>query len=98
MYSSEEQHRPLSYRVVHDNLPIFLANKRLFEMINTKYPDIIQQCSDSLRNPSQGERLTTFFALSHFSKTLAQTQIDLIIWSLVAKFLRMGQIQGLNEK
>ncbi|MFA7069898.1 MAG: type V CRISPR-associated protein Cas12a/Cpf1 [Sulfurimonas sp.] len=98
IYSPEAKHSSIGYRVIHENLPIFLTNKKAFLAINSNYPQIAQEAQSSLLEHLNGGIVEDMFANDYFSFTLIQTYIDIYNTMLGGKTLADGtKIQGLNE-
>ncbi|MCK9256617.1 MAG: type V CRISPR-associated protein Cas12a/Cpf1 [Sulfurospirillaceae bacterium] len=98
IYSDKAQHSSIGYRVIHENLSIFLSNKRAFESIQQNFPEIAQTAQNSLLEHLEGGVVEDMFGLDYFSRTLTQTYIDIYNTMLGGKVLKDGtKIQGLNE-
>lgn len=99
MYTDKEQHSSIAFRIIHDNLPTFLDNKKAFCTIKTKYPDIIAETSDALREHLLGAVFEDMFELDFFTHTATQRYIEIYNTMLGGKVLDDGtKIQGFNEK
>lgn len=95
MYSADEQATAISFRLVNENFPKFLANAKLFKEIKEEYPEIIAGASKSLK---KGE-LDSHFEINAFNLCLTQEGIDnynQILGGLAAE-VGTEKIQGLNE-
>ena len=98
IYSDKAQHSSIGYRVIHENLSIFLSNKRAFESIQQNFPEIAQTAQNSLLEHLEGGVVEDMFGLDYFSRTLTQTYIDIYNTMLGGKVLEDGtKVQGLNE-
>ncbi|MDY0238365.1 MAG: type V CRISPR-associated protein Cas12a/Cpf1 [Campylobacterales bacterium] len=98
IYSDKAQHSSIGYRVIHENLSIFLANKRAFELVQQNFPEIAQIAQDSLLEHLEGGVVEDMFELDYFSLTLTQKYIDIYNTMLGGKVLEDGtKVQGLNE-
>lgn len=99
MYTSEVKHSSVAYRIVHENLPIFLSNKKAFETIKRDYPTLVTQTQDALIEHLEGAIVEDMFDLGYFSRTMIQAYIDLYNTMLGGRVLDDGtKIQGFNEK
>ncbi|MBD3790163.1 MAG: type V CRISPR-associated protein Cas12a/Cpf1 [Campylobacterales bacterium] len=99
MYIDEALHTAVAYRIVHENLPVFLGNKKTFEQIATKYPELIADSKDAIESHLFGAVFEDMFTLAYFSHTLAQNHIDLYNTMIGGKVSNDGsKIQGFNEK
>lgn len=98
IYSDKAQHSSIGYRVIHENLSIFLGNKRAFESMQQSFPEIAQTAQNSLLEHLEGGVVEDMFTLEYFSLTLTQKYIDIYNTMLGGKVLEDGtKIQGLNE-
>lgn len=83
VYSEEKISTSISYRVVHDNFPKFLANIRVYNKICELKPAIIQTSQERLHKQYlNGEVnidliLSNVFNVDFFNRTLSQSGIDL---------------------
>ena len=101
IYSSEAKHTAVAYRVVHENLPVFLQNKKLFETIRQNYPEIIEAAKEELDTQEKlmGATVEAVFALDYYQYLMSQKHIDIYNTILGGFTLDDGtKIQGLNEK
>lgn len=98
IYSNEAKHSSIGYRVIHENLPIFLTNKKAFLVIREKYPEIISDAQRVLQEHLMGGVVEDMFTNDYFSFTLTQIYIDVYNTMIGGKTLADGtKIQGLNE-
>lgn len=103
MYSDEEESTAISYRIVHDNFPKFLANIRIFKNWKEICPDIVNKVELNLRNEGyikDSMSLETSFNVASFNNFLSQKGIDLfniMIGGLPAEPNKQ-KITGLNEE
>ena len=95
MYSDEEQATAISFRLVNENFPKFLANAKLFQEIKEKYPEIINDALKSLKN----EKIDSYFEVNGFNACLTQQGIDAYNQVLGGTAAEAGQekSKGLNE-
>ncbi|TKI70030.1 type V CRISPR-associated protein Cpf1 [Sulfurimonas crateris] len=98
MYTDEAKHSSIAYRIIHENLPIFLTNKKLFETIKQKAPHLAQETQDALLEYLSGAIVEDMFELSYFNHLLSQTHIDLYNQMIGGVKQDSLKIQGLNEK
>ena len=102
MYSAEEKSTAIAYRLIHQNLPKFIDNMRVFEKIaNSPVKDKFQTIlSDNQLGPViQVMAVEDMFRLDYFNETLTQIGIDKYN-SLIGGFSPnegKEKIQGLNE-
>ncbi len=99
MYSSENKSTAIAFRLIHENLPKFLDNRKVFRKIKEKYPDLdYSGIENKLESVLQGVKADEFFEIEHFNECLTQTGID-IYNTMLGGQSEEGQkkIQGLNE-
>ena len=101
MYSDKEQSTAIAYRLIHENLPKFLDNIKVFERIKEiselykNFPALYKEIKEYL----DIEQIDEAFELYYYNKILTQKQIDaynLIIGGMTAQEGKK-KIQGLNE-
>lgn len=96
LYVADEKHSAIAYRIVHENLPTFLNNKRTFEKM---MDEVVDEAKQSIEPHLLGAVLEDMFKLEYFNHTLSQTHIDLYNTMLGGCTLDDGtKVQGLNEK
>ena len=98
MYTDEAKHSSIAYRLIHENLPIFLTNKKLFETIRQKAPNLVQETQDALLEHLDGAIVEDMFELDYFNRLLSQTHIDLYNQMIGGVKKDDLKIQGFNEK
>ena len=99
IYSAEEKHASYAYRIINENLPLFIVNKKNFEIIKNSYPELIEDIKKSTEPLLNGEKVENMFSLEWFSNTLTQSGIDLYNKMIGGESLEDGKkIQGFNEK
>lgn len=99
MYSADDKSTAISYRLIHENLPKFLSNKRIFDKIKTNYPDLVEETKSEIEPKLHGLVFEDMFDYSFFNQTLKQNDIDLYNLMLGGKAdEKEGKIQGFNEK
>lgn len=99
IYKADEKHTAVSYRVVHENLPIYLTNKRAFEKLNVKYPNLVVDATNTVEPYLLGAVAEDMFKNDYFSHTASQAHIDLYNTMIGGTVLDDGtKVQGLNEK
>lgn len=99
MYSDEEKSTAIAYRLIHENLPLFLDNMRSFRKIaeseEGEHFANIEGCFEEYLNV---EHLAEMFELDYFSDTLTQEQIAVYNSVIGGRTLDDGtKIQGINE-
>lgn len=93
MYSEEEKHTAIAYRLVDENLPTYLKNIKAFEIILKEYPEIKQKIKENLELDSE----KYFTSILNYSKTLSQKQIEEYNLLIAGKSTETGKFQGINE-
>lgn len=99
MYSDEEKSTAIAYRLIHENLPLFLDNMKSFRKIAEsevgEHFANIEVCFEEYLNV---EHLAEMFELDYFSDTLTQEQIAVYNSVIGGRTLDDGtKIQGINE-
>lgn len=99
MYSDEEKSTAIAYRLIHENLPLFLDNMKSFRKIAEsevgEHFANIEVCFEEYLNV---EHLAEMFELDYFSNTLTQEQIAVYNSVIGGRTLDDGtKIQGINE-
>lgn len=99
IYSCEPEMTAISYRVVHENFPKFLANIKAFKTIQKEMPEIISDATKSLTPILDGLSLEEIFDISFYNCALTQTGITYYNEVLGGRSGEAGsqKIQGLNE-
>lgn len=99
IYTDEEKSTAIAYRLIHENLPMFLDNIKSFTKIaesevSEHFSDIENAFSEYLNV----EHLLDMFQLDYFSDTLSQEQISVYNYIIGGRTEENGtKIQGLNE-
>lgn len=101
MYSADEKSTAIAYRLVNENLPRFVDNMHVFDIVcsNAELQACVGQLEEALQPHLKGLPLSAFFKLSGFNEVLTQKQIDLynVIIGGYSKKGDTGKVQGLNE-
>lgn len=99
IYSDEEKHASYAYRIIHENLPLFIINKKNFNTIKTSYPELINDIKKTTEPLLDNTKIEDMFSIEWFSNTLTQPGIDLYNKMIGGESLENGKkIQGFNEK
>lgn len=101
MYTDKAQSTAIAYRLIHENLPKFLDNCRIFDSLKAqpelaeKLPLLYTEIAEYLNVDSIDEA----FALDYFNEVLTQKQIDVYNLIIGGRTPEEGKkkIQGLNE-
>lgn len=99
MYSDEEKSTAIAYRLIHENLPIFIDNIKSFAKIAQQEDvDFIANIEHIFKEELKGHALTDLFTLEYFSSALTQSQIELYNTIVGSRVENNGvKKQGLNE-
>jgi len=99
MYGSDEKSTAIAYRIVHENLPKFIENVKLYKMIKEKHTDLdFKPILTQMEDVIQGESLDTIFSLNYFNNVVSQNGIEFINFIIGGKTPEKGKkIPGLNE-
>lgn len=101
MYSDKPQSTAIAYRLVHENLPKFLDNIKVFEKLKA-VPELYEKCCILYKEIEEYLNIYSIdeaFELDYFNMVLTQKQIEvynLIIGGRTPKE-NEKKIQGLNE-
>ncbi len=98
MYSDEAKSTAIAYRVIHQNLPKYIDNMHIFELV--KNSDISAEL-DNLLSVLQTKfdilSLDEYFKLDGFNKVISQKGIDVYNAILGAFSEEKNKVKGLNE-
>lgn len=99
MYSDEEKSTAIAYRLIHENLPLFLDNMRSFRKIaESEVGELFANIEVRFEEYLNVEHLAEMFELDYFSDTLTQEQIAVYNSVIGGRTLDDGtKIQGINE-
>lgn len=99
MYSSEAKSTAIAYRLIHENLPMFIDNMRSFDAIAES--DVAEHFADieiAFSEYLSVGHLEEMFRLDYFTKTLTQEQISVYNNIVGGRTLEDGRkLQGINE-
>jgi CRISPR-associated protein Cpf1 len=99
MYSEEEKSTAIAYRIIHENLPKFIENIKIFNLIKEKHPELdFSPIYSEMEEVIQGRKLEDIFTLDFFNNLLTQKWIEFINFIIGGKTPEKGnKIKGLNE-
>lgn len=98
LYKDEQKATAISNRVVNENFPRFYANVKVYEYLNSAFPQIIEDTENSLSDFLKGVKLSEIFNKDSFNAVLSQSGIDFYN-TIISGISEEGQkVQGLNEK
>lgn len=78
MYSEEEKHTAIAYRLINENLPKFLDNIKAFNKI-VEVPEVKEQIDSiyqEFKNECKTKNISAIFEIDYFNETITQKQID----------------------
>ncbi len=98
MYSDEEKSTAIAYRIIHQNLPKYIDNMHIFELvkdssIQVELDDLLQELQTKFDILSLDE----YFELNGFNKVISQKGIDIYNTILGAFTEGKNKVKGLNE-
>lgn len=98
MYSDEAISTSIAYRLINENLPIFIKNLKTFEIAKKKIPNEINEVFNNLKDFINIDNIDEIFTLEHFNKTLTQKDIETYN-NLIGGMSKENnvKIKGLNE-
>lgn len=99
IYTDEEKSTAIAYRLIHENLPMFLDNIKSFAKIaESEVSELFSDIEIAFSKYLNVEHLPAMFQLDYFSDTLAQEQISVYNYIIGGRTEEDGtKIQGLNE-
>ncbi len=99
MYSAEEKSTAIAYRLIHQNLPKFMDNMKVFAKIaETSVAEHFADIYDGWKEYLNVGSIEEIFRLDYFSDTLTQTNIEVYNYIIGKKILEDGtEIKGINE-
>lgn len=100
IYSNEAKSTSIANRIVHENFPKFFANVKVFDYLESNFPQIIKDAETSLQCHLQGKSLKEIFTPTAFGEVLTQRGIEFYNTVIGGISGESGteKIQGLNEK
>lgn len=101
MYTDKEQSTAISYRLIHENLPKFLDNIKIFKKLKD-IPELNEKCKILYKEIEEYLSIQTIheaFELNYYNNLLTQKQIDVYNLIIGGRTAEEGKkkIQGLNE-
>lgn len=99
MYSDEEKSTAIAYRLIHENLPMFLDNLKSFAKIaESEVAEYFADIEDAFSEYLNVEHISDIFRLDYFTESLTQEQIEVYNNIIGGRTEEDGtKIQGLNE-
>ena len=99
VFSAEAKSTSLAYRIVEENLPIYIDNINAFKRIVTTIEPDLMQVQDGILHLTDFKELGEAFTLEGYNKVLSQSSID-AYQALIGGYVDADgkKIQGINEK
>lgn len=101
MYTDKEQSTAIAYRLVHENLPKFLDNIKIFQKLKiiSEFDVKLDSLYSDIEEYLNINRIEDAFTLDYFNEVLAQTDIDVYNLIIGGKTDKDADIKtkGLNE-
>ena len=99
IYSAEEKSTAVAYRLIHENLPRFIQNMKVFEKVRaSSIQEMFPTLTSELQEHLQEYTLEEFFVLDSFNRVL--TQEGITTYNLILNGYSKGdgeKVKGLNE-
>lgn len=99
MYTADEKSTAIAYRSIHQNLPKYLDNIKIYEryLMPVMIEDI-KECNKIMASKLQIDSVFEYFTLVGYNKVLSQTQIDVYNTIIGGYTEKDGtKYKGLNE-
>ncbi len=99
MYSDEDKSTAIAYRLIHENLPMFLDNMKSFAKIaESEVSESFVNIESAFAEYLNVEHISDMFQLDYFTDTLTQEQIAVYNYIIGGRTEEDGtKIQGVNE-
>ncbi len=99
MYSDEDKGTAIANRLIHENLPKFIDNLKIFEKVaGSEIKDQFQNIQNDLNQHLEERSVEYFFSIEAFNLTLTQQGIELYNLIVGGFSKEKGdKIQGINE-
>lgn len=99
MYSDEDKSTAIAYRLIHENLPMFIDNMKSFGRIaNSDVHQHFAEIESAFSEYLNVDHLAEMFQLDYFTETLTQEQIAVYNYIVGGRTLKDGtKLQGINE-
>ena len=99
IYTAEAKATSVCNRLIHENLPKFLDNRKTYLNYISNFGDLdMSQAEEDLQEVLGGIKVGELFSLDFFNHTLTQQDIDIYNIALGGRSVEGGKkIQGINE-
>lgn len=98
IFSDEEKVGSISYRCIHENLPMFLSNVKAFEKIKEILKNELVELNNNIKGLNYGCKVEDVFTLDYYGLCLTGT--DISIYNAIIGGISLEndkKIKGLNE-
>ena len=99
MYSEEENSSAIAFRIINQNLPKFIDNKRVLDNIaETPVRDSILIVQDEMKDILNNLRVEDYFSIDNYEKIVSNEEITAYNSAIGGYVTKEGKkIQGINE-
>lgn len=99
MYDVEAKSTAIAYRLIHENLPMFIDNMKSFDKIrNSEVAGNFAEIEKSFGDYLNVKCINDIFKLDYFTDTLTQEQISVYNYLIGGRTLENGtKLKGINE-
>lgn len=98
MYVKTEDSTAIAYRLINENLPIFVNNLIIYSKVKSILFDKLNVLTENLEEYIQVNNIDEIFCLQYFNNTLTQKGIELYNIIISGKTKENGEkIKGINE-
>lgn len=98
MYSDEAKSTAIAFRLIHENLPKYIANMEVWTKIREKLAPQLVELEKTMTFELGGKPLSHFFEeLESYADTLAQSDIDRYNTLIGGRSEGDAKVQGINE-
>lgn len=98
MYSEEAKSTAIAFRLIHENLPKYIANMEVWTKIRGKLATQLMELEKAMTFELRGKPISCFFEeLESYADTLAQSDIDRYNTLIGGRSEGDTKVQGINE-
>ena len=98
IYSSDEKSTAIAYRLINENLPMFIYNMKIYNKCLEKIPNMNLRLFNDFSEYIQVESINDIFNIEFYNSTLTQKQIEIYNLLIAGKSLDDNiKIKGCNE-
>lgn len=99
IYSKDKKATSIGYRLIHENLAIFIKNLNVYEQVKNIIPkENLDECLKAMKEDNFKDDFDIVYSVHYFNKTLTQKGIDLYN-KIIGGFAKENKekVKGLNE-